>query len=200
MTNQKPADVTGTAPKDNKTEQDVTEKPAAGPREFWIVGPDDDSPSIHHINPGFKDQVHVIEKSAYNQLAEQLERYKGMWESECERGNRHLDKLMLAEKELEQARKERDELTQCLADYEHETLTVKEALAEKMKAIGEYGLMMQQRDEAIRQADALANMIESLFCNPEGRASFEGSQGDKIFLIRGLKNSKPGGGGGDSGV
>lgn len=126
--------------------------PAKQPREFWIVGPDNDEPSVHHINPGFNDQVHVIEYSAYSQLAEQLERYKGMWESECARGNRHLDKLMLAERALEQARKE--------------------------------------RDEAIRQADALANMIESLFCNPEGRASFEGSQGDKDIFNQGFEKFK----------
>lgn len=136
--------------------------PAKPPREFWIVGPDDDTSSVFNINPGFNDQVHVIERSAYQSLAE----------------------------ELEQARKERDELLQRLADYEHETLTVKEALAEKMKAIGEYGLMMQQRDEAIRQADALANMIESLFCNPEGRASFEGSQGDKDIFNQGFEKFK----------
>lgn len=38
LDDQKPADVTGTAPKDNKSGQDVTEKPAAGPTRECVCG------------------------------------------------------------------------------------------------------------------------------------------------------------------
>lgn len=49
---QKPADVTGTAPKDNKSGQDVTEKPAAGPRE----------PSKRHVRHKTKEECMKVYK------------------------------------------------------------------------------------------------------------------------------------------
>mgnify|MGYP000919576907 FL=1 len=106
------------------------QKPAAGPRRVRIYNPQldrvrvgsNESCGVHkppfksyELDPSYWDNfTEFIEVSAYSQLAEQLERYKGMWESECERGNRHLDKFMQSERELEQARKERDRLAQIL--------------------------------------------------------------------------------------
>jgi len=118
--------------------------------EYWIV----DGP-----RPTEKNKFDLVERSYASRLEQDLAFVKTQWKQTSDLLEQERNRLTA---ELAEMRKERDELLQRLADYEHETLTVKEALAEKMKAIGEYGLMMQQRDEAIRQADTLAKALDGL--------------------------------------
>lgn len=150
------------------------QKPAAGPREFWI---DQDGvnasryiftqPTLHDAN-GKPTTIHVVEASAYAAVVRELEKVraelsikknavtKGFFDSvvrERDELRRELDRATAGlqrqsqvqaklEAELEKISgnpstlyygvvAERDELLQRLADYEHETLTVKEALAER---------------------------------------------------------------------